>query len=474
LPDTSGVSILERLAPLFYPRSIAIVGASRDERKPGFGFVRGLLEAGFKGPVYPVNPAGGEIAGLKVYPRLTDIPGPVDYVTIAVPAAAVPPVLDECAAKGVKVVHLFTGGYSELSPEGQALEQELVRRAREGGFRILGPNCMGVYSPEVGKVWTAFQANRGKGVIGVITQGGSIGNWLQLMAGQRGLPLGKMVHYGNGCDIECNELLEYFAADPETRMIACYLEGVKDGRAFFERLRQVTPHKPVVVWKAGFREAGARAAASHTGSLVGSEAVWSAALRQANAIQVESLEEMVDVLLALDCLAPFRGRAAALVCGVCDGGGGESVSSGDGCIKGGLEVPPFSSSTVERLKDVLGEVGSILVNPLDVSQRFGRLDALKEALETAAADPGVDLLIIGMHLELLTGFLPAEVVEGLLEICFDFRQRKPLAVSMPPAPSPDLHAIELKLNRSRIPVFPTVERAARAIGKLSHYFRSLP
>lgn len=461
---------MERLAPLFYPRSVAIVGASRDQRKAGYNFVRSLVEARFKGEIYPVNPSGGEIAGCRVYPSLLDIPGPVDFVTIAIPAAAVPPVLDQCAAKGVKVVHLFTGGYSELGPEGRRMEEELVEKARKGGFRILGPNCMGVYSPEVGKVWSAFQANCGKGKIGIITQGGSIGNWLQLMAESRGLALGKIVHYGNGCDIECNELLEYFAADPDTEVIACYIEGVKDGRGFYERLCQATTHKPVIVWKAGLREAGARAAASHTGSLAGSAAVWTAALKQANAIQVESIEETVDVLLALQCLAPFKGRGAALVCGICDGGGGESVFSADGCIKGGLDVPPFANSTVERLKNILGEVGSILVNPLDVSQRFGRMEALKEALETAAADPAIDIIIVGLHPEMLAIFLSKEALEELAEICIGLRKKKAVAAAMPPTVLAPIHELELKLNRNGVPVFPSAERAARALSKISRYF----
>jgi len=464
--------VLERLSPLFYPRSIAVVGASKDERKIGYILFHALLKANFKGEVYPINPSGGEVLGAKIYPRLVDVPGPVDYVLISIPAASVPPVLDDCAAKGVKIVQLFTAGYRELGEEGHRREQELIKAAQRGGFRILGPNCIGSYSPAVNKPWGPFGATAEKGKIGLISQGGSIAIWLQLMASARGFPLGKGVHFGNGADIDSPELIEYFAADSETEIIACYLEGTKRGRELLEVIKKVSPYKPIVMWKAGATEAGAKAAASHTGSLIASDVVWSCALRQAGAIQVEGLEEMADVLLALNHLSPFKGGRAAIICGFADGGGGESVASADGCIRGGLDVPSFSPPTKAQVKELLGEVGSILINPLDISQKQAQPEVLKMAMEVAAADPVIDILLVGLNVDVILGIFSPQALWQLMDILVSLRRRKPVAVVMPSALAKEKMEAERKLGQASIPVFPTMERAATAISKISQYFRA--
>lgn len=463
---------LKQLDYLFYPRSIAVVGASRDEFKVGNILFRSLLKAGFKGKLYPINPSAEEVSGIKAYPRLIDVPGPVDYVLVSIPASSVPPILDDCAEKGVKIVQLFTAGYRELGEEGYRMEQELVKKARQGGFRLLGPNCIGSYSPEVNKPWGPFGETGEKGKIGLISQSGSIAVWLYLMAIARGFPLGKGVHFGNGADIDSIELLEYFAQDPETEIIACYLEGVRESKRFIELVKEISPKKPVVVWKAGATEAGAKAALSHTGSLASSDVLWSSALKQAGAIKVEGLEEMADVLLALTYLSPFKGMRAGIICGFADGGGGESVSSADACAKGGLDVPIFSPQTREQVKEILGEVGSILLNPLDVSQKQAQPELIRKAIEVVANDPVIDILLISLNIDLIKCLLTEWGLGLIIEMISNLKKEKPIVVVMPPALAEERIKIERRLNQAKIPVFPTVERASIAISKISQYFRS--
>lgn len=457
--------------PIFYPRSIAVVGASRNMEKPGTSYVQALLQAGYKGKVYVVNPSGEEILGLKSYPTVSSIPETVDFVIVSVPVRLALSVLEDCAAKKVKTVQLFTAGFGETgTAEGRRLEEEAVRQARAGGFRIIGPNCIGIYNPLLNIPCGPTNYLGKPGPISFASQSG--GHALNVMkAGMaRGLGFSKVVSFGNGCDLDSVDYLEYFAADPETKIIAAYLEGVREGQRLFSLLKEITLQKPVVIWKGGKTPEGAEAAASHTGSLAASEAVWRAALRQAGTVKVENLEEMVDILLALSYLGRIEAHNIAIVAGLVDGGGGDSVSATDACVSLGLKVPPFTARTKDWLRDCLPLVGSILRNPLDVGATGGNWQNLEKVIEAVAAEPQIDLVIIQEHVDNLIRLLDKERAYRINDMFIELSRRlpKPLVVVSPPGVAEAERVfLEQKLSMAEIPVYPTLERAAKALANLN-------
>ena len=352
---------------IFNPRSIAIAGVSNKQTTlPGQGqrYIKTLLDYGFQGKIYPLNPKGGDIYGLKMYPNVNDVPEPVDYVISCIPAPATPQLIRDCTAKGVKVVHLFTSGFSELgTQEGQRLEDEICLLARQGGVRLIGPNCAGVYCPRVG-LTTRPDFVRESGSVSLICQSGGNTTYLVREGARRGIRFNKVISYGNAADIDESDLLGYLANDPDTRIILAYIEGVKNGSLFIKVLKEAAQLKPVIVLKGGITESGAMAAASHTGVLAGSEQVWDNLLRQVGAIRVNNLEELVDVAVTFSNLSFPLGRRV----GVLGVGGGATVTATDDCTSAGLVVPRFSEEMRGRLRHLLkGEAGTILNNPLDIA-----------------------------------------------------------------------------------------------------------
>jgi len=296
---------LKEFEPIFYPKSIAVVGVSTDEQRPGSMYLDNLLRVGFKGKLYGVNPRGGKLLGLDVYPNLRSIPEPIDYVIAAISKHRMLDLLDDCKAKGVKVLHIFTGGYSETGEEGRRLETELVRKARDIGIRIIGPNCAGTSVPSnytpLGPVREVAILGKA-GQVAFISQSGGNAWFLSEVGRLRGIWFSKIISFGNAADLDSVDFLEYLAIDPETKVIGAYLEGTKDGRRLFRTIKETLKVKPLVIWKAGRTEAGAQTAASHTGALAGSDIIWTVALKQAGATQVESLEGLADSLLAFQDL----------------------------------------------------------------------------------------------------------------------------------------------------------------------------
>ena len=277
---------------------------------------------------------------------------------------------------------------------------------------------------------------------------------------------------GNGSDLDSVDFLEYLTVDPRTAIIGAYLEGARDARRLFQAIKTVSPAKPIVVWKGGRTEAGAEAAASHTGALAASAAVWSAALKQAGAIEVEGLEELADTLLLFQQLGRLEGNNVGIVCGLTDGGGGESVLTGDACATHGLNVPPFTEKTRAELTGLLGQVGSVLRNPLDISQGYGNTRILEQVMELVVGEDYLDLIIVYENVDILLRFLSAEIAEKMNSIFIDFhhRRNKPLVVVLPRGSrEKECLTIEERFSREGIPVYPTMERAARAITHVHRY-----
>jgi len=384
---------------IFNPKSVAIAGvSSKQTTLPGQGqrFLQTLLDYGFRGKIYPLNPKAGEIRGLKIYPNIKDVPEPVDYVISCVPALAAPQLIKDCVAKGVKVVHLFTAGFSEAgTEEGKQLENEICSLASQGGMRLLGPNSAGIYCPKVG-LTTRTDFAKESGSVAVIAQSGGNFTYTVREGARRGARFSKAASYGNAADINEIELLEYLAADPDTRIILAYIEGVKNGKLFMQVLKEAARIKPVIVLKGGITESGVRAVASHTGVLAGSEGVWDNLLRQAGAIRVSSLEELIDMAVTFSYLPFPLGRNVSIL-GV---GGGATVLATDDCTSAGLIVPRFSEGIRKRLRRLLkDEIGTILNNPMDLSLEAWEAGFF-QVLNILAKYDAIDLSIVHIPLGL--------------------------------------------------------------------------
>ncbi|UCD58654.1 MAG: CoA-binding protein, partial [Candidatus Hydrogenedentota bacterium] len=284
---------------LFYPRGIAVIGASDSYARGSSMFLRCLVDLGYPGGLYPVNVSAGDVVmGLPAYKRVTDIPGPVDYAIIGVPAAITLEVVADCIQKGVPFAQFFTAGFRELqTEEGELLERELVELAR-GRIRLIGPNCMGVYCSE-SRVGFDSTHSTEVGDVAFISQSGGHAINLIRWAVERGLRLSKAISYGNACDLSSSDFLKYFADDEKTAMVGIYIEGAGEGRLFFETLKEAARRKPVIIWKGGRTPAGTHTAVGHSGALAGSFDIWKAMIKQAGAVLVNDESEMIDLMLGL-------------------------------------------------------------------------------------------------------------------------------------------------------------------------------
>jgi acyl-CoA synthetase (NDP forming) len=467
----------DELAALFGPRSIAVVGASANERSQGYEFVKGLIDIGFRGPIYPVNPKLSELLGLTAYARLEEIPGPVDFVISAVPAGAALEVVEGAKVKGAKLIHFFTARFSETGREDAAeLERELRRRTREAGIRVIGPNCMGLYYPQ-GRI--TFDPNFlfEPGNVGFLTQSGSHAYRVLSQGLGRGLRFSKVISYGNGLDLNEADFLDHFAEDPETDIIAAYIEGVHDGRRFLRALRHAAARKPVVVLKGGRTTAGHAAARSHTAALASQQAVWRAAVRQAGALEVGSLNDLIDMLVAFRNAGPARGPRVAVL----GGAGGETVETADLCHEAGLEVAPIPQEIREELREKLPHTWDWVGNPVDGSiLTWGRFEAA-DILQMMVASPAYDMVIANVRgLE----WILAPEAEGGGEVfrgAVDWLRRlgkesgkATMLVMADPESREEWRRKALldarqELAEAGVAIYPDMERAARAMGRYVRY-----
>jgi acyl-CoA synthetase (NDP forming) len=381
-PASAKSEVHQELEALFRPRSIAVVGASANPQSQGYEFVQSLVEIGFPGPVYPVNPKLDELLGQKAYPRLEAIPGPVDFVISAVPASATLELVEGAKTKGVKLIHLFTARFSETGRDDAAeLERELSRRIKEAGIRVIGPNCMGFYYPKE-KLTFDPRLPAEPGDVGFLTQSGSHAFRVVGRGKERGLRFSKVISYGNALDLNESDFLDHFAEDPDTNVIAAYVEGLRDGRRFFAALRRAAARKPVVILKGGRSPGGHAAASSHTAALAGEMKVWRSAVRQAGAIEVRTINELIDMVVAFKFAGPAAGNRVAVL----GGAGGETVESADLCQEAGLELPLPPDEMREELREKMPQ-----------SQAWGRRSESFVVMEMMAASPAYDVIIANVR-----------------------------------------------------------------------------
>ena len=393
--------------PLFHPRSVALVGASRDPKKWGFNLLFNIVKGDYPGRIYPINPKEPEILGFKAYPSITQVPEPVDQAILVVPSSDMPKVIQECGRNGTKVGVVITAGFGEVDRKGKKVEEEMVALARSLGVRLVGPNCQGIVS-----TWDAsFYAHMPPqfpppGPLGVVSQSGNLATSLIEAGRQLGIGFSRIISSGNEADLQTPDFLESLAEDPKTEVILSYLEGVKDGRKFFQVARKVSPQKPFLMVKAGQTGAGVKAAFSHTGALAGSPGLFSGLCRQMGIIEAETIEEMVDMAGAFATQPLPRGRRV----GVVTLGGGWGVLAADFCSQAGLIVETLTPQMTKELDRVLPPWWNRM-NPVDMVAGYRKGDLLTsiELFLNSKRFDGVLLLGLGWR-AVRGGFLKSSAV----------------------------------------------------------------
>jgi acyl-CoA synthetase (NDP forming) len=466
-------SIIEQLAPIFKPESIAVLGASDRPGKWGYVMMERPLNTGFDGPVYPVNPNKKDILGLTTYPSILDIPQNIDLAVIVAPAAAAPTLMQECVSKHVRGAVVISAGFAEADKEGAALQDEVVKIARRGRIRFVGPNCMGIWSA-AGKLNLSFDQSPQPGAIAFVSQSGTFGGYLSEIANAKGYGLSKFISIGNQADITASEYLEYLAEDNDTKVIVFYMEGFKDGRRFFQLAREIAKKKPVIIFKGGSTAAGSRATLSHTASLAGSEEIFDVMCRQAGLIRAGEAIHSFEMAEALVGQPLPPGKRVAIM-----GSGGQGVVITDACVSLGLEVPEFDSETSSSLQKMLPAHAPPARNPVDFAGSYRT--TLNEVLvvEKLLSLDYIDAIITNVPVNpMIWGLKPASTDKALSDTIEASLQAARRFAALPRKHGKPIITVRFRrtddptieiLKGSGIPVYDTPEQAARAMAALVKY-----
>lgn len=460
---------ISALEPFFNPQSIAVIGASSNPVKPGGRPVSALLSKGFSGKIYPVNPTRTNINGLKCYPSLLDIPDPVDLVIISIVADKVYPALEECAAKGVKAAVIFSSGFAETGPEGLAEQQRIAELSGKTGLRILGPNCLGLVNTMNG-VMASFAyivdlPPVEPKVLGFVSQSGAFGSVIYAASLEKGVGFNYFISVGNEADLEFTDFLRYMIHDPNTRLSGGYLEGSKNG----DKLRRVAEEalekeKPILIMKVGRSSAGSRAAASHTGSLAGSDIIYDAFFRQTGIIRIDNFTDLIAFTPLFQTGKLPRGRNTAII----STSGGAGVVLTDLCESVGLNVVPLGDETRKKMDTVLPFFASSR-NPVDLTAAFLTEPTITAVvLRALCEDPDIDIIIGSLNFP-----LPADhpVVGEIIDICSNTDKLVLISPFRFPGAPVDPPLVEFK--RAGIPVISETIDAIKAISNLVTYKENL-
>ncbi len=448
------------LEKFFHPESVAIVGASRNPLRPNYNLVANLVRLGFAGKVYPVNPETDEIAGVKAYPDLKSIEGPIDLAVIAVPYNLTPGLLKDSIERGIKRVTVVAGGFSETGEEGKKVQQEMARLLRQNGARAIGPNALSPINVHAHFAISFFPILKLKeGGLSFIFQSGLYEPRLDWLFSDFNLHLSKLIDLGNKMDLNEVDALSYLSQDPEARVIGIHLESIEgEGREFLRLIREASRSKHVVVLKSGRTEAGAQMAASHTGVIVrGNDLVFDAALKQAGALRAQNIEDFFDLTRALERFGPYRLRGTRLAVATLPGG--EAVVVTDLCHQSGFSLPRLQEKTLEKMKAVFPP-WEISGNPFDLGVTLQFHDPRKlysTLLEAIGQDPNVDALAIQLPPRILNA--PREFFQPFFQ---PLKARKPIALWLPGVP-PGRHESLQWLEDQHVPVFPSPEKALKAL-----------
>ncbi|MHA1894628.1 MAG: acetate--CoA ligase family protein [Candidatus Helarchaeota archaeon] len=465
--------LYDEINEIFHSRSVAFFGASR---KGGLGnlLLQAYLDSGFPN-IYPINPkaakSGDKILGLEVHADLQSIKEPIDLVILAVHPKFVEDILIQSGEKGVKAAILFSAGFGEKNEIGKEKQERIVEIARKYKFRLIGPNCMGLYCPSTGLSFFPSLPKE-SGTVGFISQSGSIANLLCFISSQRGIYFSKEISLGNGADLDFNDFLYYLGNDPETKVIACYLEGVKNAQKTITVIKDIIKKKPIIIWKVGRTESGRMAASSHTGSLCGNDEIWSSIFKQLGVVQVYNIRELVEMIGAF--INPLSSNGNRV--GIVSGPGGPAVNSADACVQAGLELANFSDESKNKLLEIMPKYGTSIRNPVDVGLQTEPVLELKVS-RIIGKDPGVDMLFLYLAMiqrkqykELLK--IQKEIQKPIVIVTtFDINGSDEtlspaIKMAFPPMKPKTVPRALRQMFASGISVFSTEQMAARALFEL--------
>jgi acyl-CoA synthetase (NDP forming) len=473
-------SARERFRSLFEPKTVAVLGASTTSVAIANTFIRRMKAYGYPGKIYPIHPKAREVEGLPTYPSLGETPEPIDYAYVAIRAERIPEAI--AAANGrCRIAQIISSGFGEVE-EGRALERDLVAKARAAKVRLLGPNTLGSYSPRGGLTFPQ-NAPKTAGPVGIVAQSGGLSTDIIKRGEWRGLHFSGLVGIGNSADVAPHELVEYYLEDPQTKVIGLYLEDIKNGRAFFDLLRSAKATKPVIVLKGGRTRQGHLAAASHTGALAGDDRAWEALPRQLPVALVDTVEEFLDALLALQFLTPRPSKPTNLIA-LFGNGGGSSVLGSDAFARVGLNVLPFDKATRERLEALNLPPGTSVANPIDTPVRtLQEKDGwvAGEILDIVYEHTRPDAVAMHLNLASFAGRGGNDPLENLLAV-IEQTQKKwqgmahfALALRSDGSPGLDVKKrhYRAKAAAAGVPVFDEIPEMANALAIVGHIERRL-
>jgi acyl-CoA synthetase (NDP forming) len=460
------VGKLQEFEAIFNPQSVAVVGASDDPAKLGYHIMKSLTTGGFSGKIFPVNPGRKEVFGLPAYASPDLIPEKVDLAIIVLPAKLIPGVLEACGRKGIKGAVLIAGGFREIEDKsGEKMQEEITQLANRAGIKVIGPNTFGMFNlhRKLNASFTPEFSRLKPGSISLISQSGGIAHLLSFLALRESIGLGKVVGLGNRCNVDFADMLEYLVEDPETKVIAMYIEGVDDPRRLMETSQRVRGRKPIIVYKAGRSQTSDKASKSHTGSLAGKYEIYQGAFRQSGMLPVESSEELLDTakVLAL-CPLPRGNRVAVL-----SGQAGLAMVAADICEKEGLVLSPFSENIQKQINELLPPL-TIRTNPVDLGPAWYNAEAMRGIIQLVLSDENIDAMIFCI----VYASANIHLTKELTELLGRESKKKPILTCIS-APEGIWDDDILALQNVGVVNFSTPERAAKALGNLVRYSKIL-
>lgn len=437
-----------------------------------------LVEYGYRGRLYPINPKADVIRGHRAYASLLDLPEQVDLVIIGLSAPVVPWILRDCVSTGNRNVHIFSAGFGETGEgRGETLQEEITRIAVDGGLRVIGPNSMGTFSPKH-RLVTWAGAPEAIGSVGILTQSGGFADAIIGYGSQIGLSFSTVVNYGTGLTVDASDLVEYLSDDPETDSIGVYLEGVADGRRLLDVVARTTPSKPVVIVKPGAGRAARRTAASHTGSLAGNDRIWQGFFAQSGAIRAESVQDMAHTIHTLQRLPRPAGHRVAVL----GTGGGSSVAAADACSRAGLDLPTLSPEARAELRKIIPAAGNIITNPIDAHDVMTDPSLMPTVLNVLSSQRYIDMVVVYFHVDWMYDAGPDRVSALSTFLARSARGHmngKPLVAawrSYRSGPEYDKVIREMSdvLVGGGIPLYPDMDSTSRALARLADYSGAAP
>ena len=446
----------------FNPKSVAIVGASQQKGKVGYEILKNMIDAGFEGKIFPINPKAQSIEGLKCHPDVESIGETPDLVIIIIPAKIVPAIMQQCAKIGVKSVIIITAGFKEVGEEGRELEKKISQIAKQAGMRLIGPNCLGLIVPE-NKLNASFGGKLpAVGSIGYLSQSGALLTAILDMANASGIGFSKLVSIGNKADVNELDLISALAPDPSTKVIAGYLENITDGDAFVREAERISQEKPILLVKSGGTSAGAKAASSHTGSLAGSETAYECVFERAGIIRCDSIRSQFDYAQAFAYQPLPKGKNIAVITNA----GGAGILATDEIVNQGLDFAEMTEQTVEKLTAALPAAANCS-NPIDVLGD-ALADRYRAALDIVLDDPNVDAVLVMLTPQAMTQ--AAETAQAIIEITGRKPEKPVLACFM----GADKIAVATRILREgRVPQIDAVQNAVATIRVMTDYVRWL-